>query len=132
MQAFIHPTLIKLFDGIKNFQQRAYEQDFANMKGLVEEGQQPKVLLIACSDSRVDPAILTNAEPGDLFVLRNVANLVPSYDIEGKYGTLTTDELLKVINSNGSDNWVNYNEQDLKNNYKEVCGWLHDLNIEPI
>lgn len=44
----------------------------------------------------------------------------------------TTDELLKVINSNGSDNWVNYNEQDLKNNYKEVCGWLHDLNIEPI
>ena len=85
MQAFIHPTLIKLFDGIKNFQQRAYEQDPANMKGLVEDGQQPKVLLIACSDSRVDPAILTNAEPGDLFVLRNVANLVPQYDIEGKY-----------------------------------------------
>ena len=85
MQAFIHPTLIKLFDGIKNFQQRAYEQDCANMKGLVEDGQQPKVLLIACSDSRVDPAILTNAEPGDLFVLRNVANLVPTYDIEGKY-----------------------------------------------
>jgi hypothetical protein len=44
----------------------------------------------------------------------------------------TTDELLKVINSNGSDNWVNYNEQDLKDNYKEVCGWLHELIIEPI
>ena len=36
MQAFIHPTLTKLFDGIKNFQQRAYEQDPANMKGLVK------------------------------------------------------------------------------------------------
>ena len=85
MQAFIHPTLIKLFDGIKNFQQRAYEHDSASMKSLVEDGQRPKILLIACSDSRVDPAILTNAEPGDLFVLRNVANLVPAYDIESKY-----------------------------------------------
>ena len=42
MQAFIHPTLVKLFDGIKNFQQRAYELDSVNMKGLVEDGQHPK------------------------------------------------------------------------------------------
>lgn len=85
MQAFIHPTLNKLFDGIKHFQQRAYDQKLFDMQDLVEDGQHPKVLLIACSDSRVDPAILTNAAPGEIFVLRNVANLAPSYSLDSKY-----------------------------------------------
>jgi len=85
MQAFIHPTLSKLFEGIKGFQHRFYGLSPDNMKNLVEHGQRPKVLLIACSDSRVDPALLTDAGPGDLFVLRNVANLVPPYRMEGKY-----------------------------------------------
>jgi carbonic anhydrase len=39
--------------------------------------QRPKIMMIACSDSRVDPAIITKAEPGDIFMVRNVANLVP-------------------------------------------------------
>ena len=42
--------------------------------------QQPKTMVIACSDSRVDPAILFDCDPGDIFVVRNVANLVPTAD----------------------------------------------------
>lgn len=51
------------------------------------EGQKPLALVIACSDSRVDPAILTEAEAGDLFVVRNIANLVSPYHTDGNEST---------------------------------------------
>lgn len=46
-------------------------------------GQTPKALVIACCDSRADPAIITDCDPGELFVVRNVANLVPPYEADG-------------------------------------------------
>ncbi len=49
------------------------------MQQLSEHGQQPEVMVVACSDSRVDPAIVLQASPGDLFTVRNVANIVPAY-----------------------------------------------------
>ena len=76
-------VLFRLLRGIKGFKKRYYELDPEKMRDLTEHGQNPKVLLIACSDSRVDPALLTGAEPGDIFVVRNVANLVPAYQMEG-------------------------------------------------
>jgi carbonic anhydrase len=66
----------KLLDGFKRFQHEYFGNDhelYASMK----DGQPAKTLMVACCDSRVDPAILTDCDPGDLFIVRNVANLVP-------------------------------------------------------
>jgi len=75
----------KLIDGFHRFRTRHYERDGTPFKQLVREGQAPKIMVIACCDSRVDPAIITDCDPGDLFVVRNVANLVPPYETTGHY-----------------------------------------------
>lgn len=77
--------LDRLVAGFRGFQAHYYEQRPERIVDLVQQGQHPKVLMVACSDSRVDPAILLNAEPGDLFIVRNVANLVPPYAPDGNY-----------------------------------------------
>lgn len=69
----------KLLRGFGSFR----SNHFSGTGGLFEQlrhGQHPKVLVIACSDSRVDPALLLNCDPGDIFVIRNVANLIPPYE----------------------------------------------------
>jgi carbonic anhydrase len=77
------PAIERLLGGVRGFRATYYEQRPERLKPLVEGGQMPAVLIVACSDSRIDPALLTNAEPGDLFVVRNVANLVPPYCADG-------------------------------------------------
>ena len=74
-----------LIEGYRSFRQQYLENNKSRYDQLVHQGQRPKMLVIACSDSRVDPAVLTQAEPGDLFVIRNVANLVPPYEADTTY-----------------------------------------------
>lgn len=62
--------------------------DSSIMHCLARHGQKPEVMVVACCDSRVDPALILQCDPGDLFVVRNVANIVPPYEKdEAHHGT---------------------------------------------
>lgn len=74
----------KLIEGFRRFRECHFESNDSLYQKLVTEGQTPKTMVVACCDSRVDPAIVLDCEPGDLFVIRNVANLVPP--AEGRAG----------------------------------------------
>ncbi len=76
--------IAKLIKGFKRFQERYFGEERSLFSALKGE-QKPKILVIGCSDSRVDPALLTGCAPGELFVVRNVANLVPPYEHDGAY-----------------------------------------------
>lgn len=93
----------ELLQGFQRFRVKSFEPNRELFNRLAMQGQTPRTLLIGCSDSRVDPAILTDSAPGDLFVIRNVANLVPPHETTGRYhGTSAALEFavcnLKVSN----------------------------------
>lgn len=69
----------KLISGIREFQS-SYVPSRKTLMEKLSKGQHPRVLFIACSDSRVDPAIITQSEIGDLFVIRNAGNIIPPYE----------------------------------------------------
>lgn len=77
------PEFRALLDGYRRFHDGPYNEQRQRYDALANKGQSPKVMVIACSDSRVDPTVIFDAEPGQMFVLRNVANLVPTYDPNG-------------------------------------------------
>lgn len=70
----------KLVQGYHDFRTRYFSERQSVYSRLVRDGQKPKVAVIACADSRVDPAIVLQVEPGDIFAIRNVANLIPPYE----------------------------------------------------
>ena len=68
-----------LQEGYQAFLTHYYPKHQGLYHELATHGQSPKVCFVACSDSRIDPAVLTQKNPGDLFIIRNVANLIPPY-----------------------------------------------------
>ena len=74
-----------LIDGFKNFREEYFAEGSVLFQKLVRRGQAPKIMVVCCSDSRVDPAILFGLRPGELFVIRNVANLVPIYSPDDQF-----------------------------------------------
>lgn len=90
-----------LFDGVKEFN----ANDFIEHKDLFEKigrNQEPHTLFIGCSDSRVVPSMITNTLPGELFVIRNIANLVPPYRDSDEFLATTSaiEYSVKVLNVN--------------------------------
>ncbi len=72
-----------LIAGYRRFRATAWPERRRLFEDLAERGQRPQAMVIACADSRVDPAMVFDAGPGEMFVLRNVANLVPPYAPDG-------------------------------------------------
>lgn len=78
----------RLLDGYADFLAGRLPQERARFEEMAENGQRPEIMIIACCDSRVSPEVIFDARPGELFVVRNVANLVPPYSPDGElHGT---------------------------------------------
>lgn len=77
------PEFAALVEGYKRFRREGYVEQKARFDHLASEGQAPPIMIISCCDSRVDPATIFDTVPGQVFALRNVANLVPPYETGG-------------------------------------------------
>ena len=74
-----------LLDGYRSFKSERYSKEHRRYRSLAEHGQTPEVMVIDCCDSRSAPETIFNSSPGEVFVVRNVANLVPPYEPDGTY-----------------------------------------------
>jgi carbonic anhydrase len=86
----------KLVDGIHRFQQDVFSWQEGFYQRLVD-GQHPLALFITCSDSRIDPNMLTQTKPGELFIMRNAGNIVPPYSSASSGESATIEYAVGVL-----------------------------------
>lgn len=77
--------IAELTKGYHRFRENRWPSERAEYEALAANGQKPHTLVVACSDSRADPALIFDTAPGELFVVRNVANLVPPYEPDSNF-----------------------------------------------
>ncbi len=89
----------ELFDGVKEFSNDEFEKNKLLFQHLSNQ-QAPHTLFISCSDSRIIPSMITKSLPGDLFIIRNIANIVPFYRASSEYLATTSaiEYAVKVLN----------------------------------
>lgn len=92
---------IKIIQGYQSFRNKYAHGDQSVMQSLSDKGQSTKIMIVSCCDSRVDPGLILQCDPGDLFVVRNVANIIPPHEMDDHHhGTSAALEfgvrLLKV------------------------------------
>ncbi len=87
-----------LADRFRRFKFRHFAPNQDHYEELATYGQNPDTMIISCCDSRVDPETIFNAMPGELFVMRNVANLVPPYETGGKFHGVSSAIEFAVMN----------------------------------
>ena len=116
----------KLIKGNKKFKDTTFPKLGDKYEQLIKYGQNPQILFIGCSDSRVIPDLIVDSKPGDMFILRNIGNFVPPYDGDSDF--------------HGSSAAIEYAVSVLKVKDIIVCGHSHcgacaslytDLSNEP-
>lgn len=87
----------KLFHGLHHFQRHVFS-DKQELFERLKEGQSPDALFITCSDSRINPNLITQTEPGEIFILRNAGNIVPPYGAANGGEGATIEFAIKALN----------------------------------
>jgi len=75
----------ELVEGYRRFRATQWPKERERFETVADHGQHPRAMVIACSDSRVDPQMILGARPGELFVVRNIANLIPPFEQDAAY-----------------------------------------------
>ena len=97
LNSVLESVMQKIVDGVRQFQKGQFEDH----RGLFEElagGQSPLALFITCSDSRIDPNMVTQTKPGQLFVIRTAGNIVPPYDVVRGGEAATIEYAVRALN----------------------------------